>query len=90
VFDIHYNNVGNQVASPPDRPSSKITFGPGILAGLFHFVAITVMWRKTRLPLNRFSEHPAQCQPVDNSVVNAKPDNAACALVHYNQHPMRS
>lgn len=31
-----------------------------------------------------------QFQPVDNSAVNAKPDNAACALVHYNQHPMRS
>ncbi len=35
VFDIHYNNVGNHIASPPDRRSSKITFGPGILAGLF-------------------------------------------------------
>jgi hypothetical protein len=48
VFNIHYNNVGNQVASLPDRPSSKITFGPGILAGLFHFVAIPVMWRLSR------------------------------------------
>jgi hypothetical protein len=45
---------------------------------------------RQRLPLNRFSEHPTQCQPVDNSAVNAKPDDAAFALVYYNQHPMRS
>src|SRR5207245_3243025 len=33
-----------------------------------------------RLLANRLLEHPTQCQPIDDSSVNAKPDDAACEL----------
>ncbi len=58
MCSISIINIGNQVASPPDRPSTKIAFGPGIPAGLFHFVAIPIMWRRTRSVASDFSAPP--------------------------------
>src|SRR2546427_192242 len=43
-----------------------------------------------RLLPNRLLEHPTQCQPIDDSSVNAKTDDAACELVHDHQHPIGS
>src|SRR5206468_12859203 len=43
-----------------------------------------------RLLSNRLLEHLTQCQPIDDSSVNAKADDGACELVPDHQHPMLS
>jgi len=40
---------------------------------------------RQRFLLNRLSEHPTQCRPIDSSMMNAKSDDAVRELIHQNQ-----
>jgi hypothetical protein len=42
------------------------------------------------VPANRSLEHAAQCYTIHDVAVNAKPDDAACKLVHDHENPMCS
>ena len=42
------------------------------------------------LPANRSIEHPAQRHPIDDAVVDAKPNHATRTLVHHDENPICS
>ena len=41
-----------------------------------------------RFPANGAQEHPAKCETIDGSCLNAKPDDPSGVLVHDHQDPM--
>jgi hypothetical protein len=45
---------------------------------------------RNRLPSNRLPEHPAKRHSIDDSGMQAKPNDPARVLVHHDQYPVRS
>ena len=80
-------NIGNgfdlghlqypQIGLPLPKPKKGITVGAEILG-------------HPSLPSNGAVEHPAECDTVDGSGMDAKPNNSAGILIHDNQNPVGS